>query len=364
MARVVPSITSEPFGSLRGASVERYTLANGGMQVRILTYGGIIQSLDVADRAGHLANVSLGFGTLDEYVAGSPFFGALIGRFANRIAGGRFKLDGVTYEVPVNNGPNSLHGGLEGFDKRVWQASPAQGSDAVSLKLALLSPDGDQGYPGALSVEVTYTLAADNALRLGYRATTDRPTVINLTNHTYFNLAGEGSGSIEDHVLTLFASHYTPIDDALIPTGAVAPVEDTPLDFTSPMPIGARVRTGFDQLAYAHGYDHNFVLDRPHTDGSSLRLAARAVHPASGRVLEVLTTEAAVQFYSGNFLDGSLVGTSGRIYRQGDAFTLETQHFPDAPNHPEFPSTVLRPNEVFASTTVYQFPPPTSTGRS
>jgi aldose 1-epimerase len=358
MARVVPSITSEPFGSLHGDSVERYTLSNGRMHVRILTYGGILQSIEVSDRAGHLANVSLGFGTLDEYIAGSPFFGALIGRFANRIAGGRFKLDGVTYEVPVNDGPNSLHGGVEGFDKCVWRASPVQASDAVSLKLVLFSPHGDQGYPGALSVEVTYTLAGHNALRLDYRATTDRPTVVNLTNHTYFNLAGEGSGSIEDHVLTLFASHYTPIDDTLIPTGAIAPVDDTPMDFTIPTAIGARLRTAFDQLTYARGYDHNFVLDRPHTDSSPLRLAARAVHPISGRVLEVLTTEPAIQFYSGNFLDGSLVGTSGRIYRQADAFTLETQHYPDAPNRPEFPSTVLRPNEVYASTTVYQFPAP------
>ncbi|HEY0581714.1 MAG TPA: aldose epimerase family protein [Chloroflexota bacterium] len=346
---------SDVFGSLRGDSVERYTLANTGMRVRILTYGGILQSIEVPDRAGHLANVSLGFATLDEYVRGSPFFGALIGRFANRIANGRFNLDGVTYEVPVNDGPNSLHGGLQGFDKRLWRASPVQGSDQVGLKLALFSPHGDQGYPGALSVEVIYTLTSDNALRLDYRATTDRPTIVNLTNHTYFNLAGEGSGSIEDHVLTLFASRYTPIDDTLIPTGSIAPVAGTPMDFTTPTPIGARLRVGFDQLAHAHGYDHNYVLDRPPADGASLRLAGRVLDPTSGRVLEVLTTESAIQFYSGNFLDGSLIGTSGRSYRQADAFTLETQRYPDAPNHPEFPSTVLRPGEVFASTTVFQF---------
>jgi aldose 1-epimerase len=355
MHDVALSIEAGPFGSAHGDSVERYTLSNGVMQVRILTYGGILQSIEVPDRAGQLANVSLGFATLDPYVRGNPFFGALVGRFANRIAGGRFELDGVTYDVPVNDGPNSLHGGNEGFDKRVWQASPVRGSDSVGVKLALVSPDGDAGYPGALSVEVTYTLTSANALRLDYRATTAGPTVVNLTNHTYFNLAGEGSGSIEDHVLTLFASRYTPVDDTLIPTGAVVAVTGTPLDFTGPMPIGARLRAGFDQLARAHGYDHNYVLDRPPTDGSSLLLAARALDPTSGRVLEVLTTEPAVQFYSGNFLDGSLIGTNGRVYRQADAFTLETQHYPDAPNRPEFPSTVLRPGEVFASTTVFQF---------
>ena len=262
----------------------------------------------------------------------------------------------MPYEVPVNDGPNSLHGGLEGFDKRVWQASPLPASDdAVGLKLSLFSPHGDQGYPGALSVEVTYTLGTEHALRLDYRATADRPTVVNLTNHTYFNLAGEGSGSIEDHVLTLFADRYTPIDDALIPTGAIEPVAGTPLDFTSPTRIGARLRAGVDQLARAHGYDHNYVLDRQPIDGSSVRLAARVLDPTSGRVVEALTTEPGIQFYSANFLDGSLVGASGRIYRQGDAFTLETQHYPDAPNHPEFPSTELRPGEVFASTTVFRF---------
>jgi len=358
-----PSIESEPFGSLHNATVERYTLFNAGMHVRILTYGGILQSIDVPDRAGHLANISLGFATLDQYVQRSPFFGALIGRFANRIANGRFTLDEVTYELPVNDGPNSLHGGIDGFDKRVWQASPVRGSDAVGLKLALSSPDGDAGYPGVLSLEVTYTLTADNALRLDYRATTDRPTVANLTNHTYFNLAGEGSGSIEDHVLTLFADRYTPIDDVLIPTGAIEPVAGTPMDFTAATPIGARLRAGFDQLARAHGYDHNYVLDRRRSD-ASLRLAARALDPTSGRVLEVLTTEPAIQFYSGNFLDGSLVGTSGQMYRQADAFTLETQHYPDSPNHPEFPSTELRPGEMFASTTVFKFSTSTSTSTS
>jgi aldose 1-epimerase len=349
-----PSVESEPFGSLGGDSVERYTLSNGRTQVRILTYGGIVQSIEVPDRDGRLANVALGFASLDQYVQGGGFFGALIGRFANRIRGGRFELDGVRYEVPINSGPNSLHGGPLGFDKRVWRAGPVRGSDTVGVQLALFSPDGDAGYPGAMSVAVTYTLTLDNSLRVDYRATTDRPTVINLTNHTYFNLAGEGSGTIEDHVLTLFASAYTPIDEVLIPTGAIDLVAGTPLDFTTPTPIGARLRASFDQLAYAHGYDHNYVLDRE-PSGTSLRLAARAFDPISDRVLEVLTTEPGVQFYSSNFLDGSRIGTSGRTYRQTDAFTLETQHYPDSPNHPAFPSTVLRSGEVFASTTVFRF---------
>jgi len=349
-AGVSRSQLSTSFGSARGETVERYTLTNvRGMRVAILSFGGIVQSIEVPDRHGQLANVALGFADLDNYVTRNPYFGALIGRFANRLARARFALDGTEYTLDANPGPSSLHGGLDGFDKRVWQV---HGADARRLVLALGSPDGDQGYPGSLSVEVTYSLDDDGALRLDYRATTDRPTVLNLTNHSYFNLAGEGSGSVEDHVLTIHAEGYTPIDATLIPTGAIEPVADTPLDFRRPTPIGERLRAGFEQLVLAQGYDFNFVIDG---QPGVLRPAARVEHPTSGRVLEVLSTEPGLQFYTGNFLDGSLVGPSGRVYRQGDAFTLETQHFPDSPNQPTFPSTVLRPGQTFASTTVYRF---------
>jgi aldose 1-epimerase len=344
------SIDSEPFAAHRGQPVERYTLAStSGLRVRILTYGGIIQSLEVPDRTGQPANVVLGCAALDDYISRNPYFGAAIGRFANRIAHARFSLDGTSYALEANHGPNALHGGVDGFDKRIWRAEV---TSADSLKLSLDSPDGDQGYPGALTVSVTYTVNQDNALRLDYRATTDRATVVNLTNHTYFNLAGEGSGSIEDHLLTLYADTYTPIDATLIPTGALEPVAGTPLDFRTPTPIGARLREGFPQLVLAQGYDHNYVINGP---AGALRPAARAEHAASGRLMEVTTTEPGVQFYTGNFIDGSLVGPSDRIYRQGDGFTLETQHFPDSPNQPNFPSTVLRPGEVFSSSTVFQF---------
>jgi aldose 1-epimerase len=340
----------EPFGNLRDQPVERYTLTNSrGARARILSYGGIIQSLEVPDRHGQLANIALGLATLDEYVQRSPYFGALIGRFANRIGGARFALDGTEYTLDANHGSSSLHGGLDGFDKRIWDAHQSQ---PERLDLRLQSPDGDQGYPGTLTVEVSYTLDESSALRLEYRATTDRPTVVNLTNHSYFNLAGEGSGSIEDHLLTLYAHTYTPVDARLIPTGARASVDGTPLDFRAPTPIGARLRAGFEQVVLAQGYDHNFVVDGP---PGTLRRAARVEHPPSGRVIKVLTTEPGIQFYSGNFLDGSLVGPSGRTYRQGDGLTLETQHFPDAPNQPAFPSTVLRPGETYTSTTVFEF---------
>jgi aldose 1-epimerase len=349
-AGVSGSQLSTPFGTARGEPVERYTLGNArGMRVAILTYGGIVQSLEVPDRHGQLANVALGFANLDDYVARNPYFGALVGRFANRLGRARFSLDGTEYSLDANQAPNALHGGLDGFDKRIWQVRDAT---AQRLDLALDSPHGDQGYPGTLSVQVSYSLDDDGALRLDYRASTDRPTVLNLTNHSYFNLAGEGSGSVEDHVVTIHAAGYTPIDAALIPTGAIESVAGTPLDFRTPTPIGARLRSGSEQLVRAQGYDFNFVIDG---QPGVLRSAARVEHPASGRVVEVRSTEPGLQFYTGNFLDGSLVGPSGRAYRQGDAFALEAQHFPDSPNQPTFPSTVLRPGETFASTTVYRF---------
>jgi aldose 1-epimerase len=340
-------ISREPFGIVQGQPVERFSLASEALRLRVLTYGGIIQSLEVPDRQGAFANVTLGFSTLEQYVRGNPFFGALIGRFANRIAAGRFTLDDHSYHLDINDGPNSLHGGRDGFDKQIWEATAL----ADGVRLSVHSPDGAGGYPGALDVDASYTVEGSE-LRIDYRATTDAATVLNLTNHAYFNLGGEGAGSIEDHVLTLVASSFTPVDQTLIPTGAIEPVRGTPLDFTTPTRIGQRLRDGFEQLVIGRGYDHNFVLDRA---GAGLALAARVEHPASGRTLEVLTTEPAVQFYSGNLLDGTLAGASGKLYRPTDGFTLETQHFPDSPNHAHFPSTVLRPGQTFASTTVLRF---------
>jgi aldose 1-epimerase len=354
-ARAAATITRDPFGTTAsGTRVYRYTLTNTqGMRVRILTYGGIVQSMSVPDRNGKFRNVTLGLSTLHDYVAESPYFGAIIGRYANRIAKGTFRLDGKTYHLPINNDPNSLHGGTRGFDKRVWAATPQDKNGVVSLKLSRVSPDGEMGYPGTMHVTVTYTLTNHNGLRMDYRATTDKDTIINLTNHAYFNLAGEGSGTVYNQRLMINADRYTPIDATLIPTGRKAPVAGTPFDFTKSKAIGRDIRDGVQQIVFANGYDHNWVLNRTGGHGS-LKLAARAYDPASGRVLRVLTDQPGVQFYTGNFLDGSIVGISGKTYRQGDAFTLETQHFPDSPNHANFPSTVL-PGEVFKSSTVYQF---------
>jgi aldose 1-epimerase len=352
-----PSVSKQLFGTAEGQSVERYILTSGqGVAVNILNYGGIIQEIAAPDRHGQVANITLGFAQLDGYAAGHPFFGALAGRFANRIARGRFALDGVTYQLALNDGPNALHGGVAGFDKQLWQVvEERQDGEEVGLILTRVSPDGEEGYPGTLQVQVTYTLTRGNALRIDYRATTDRPTVLNLTNHAYFNLAGEGSGTIYDHVMQINATRYTPVDDTLIPTGELAPVAGTPLDFTRPAPIGARIRDGHPQIVLGRGYDHNFVLDRPAPTDTSLIVAAAVTHPASGRTLQVMTTEPGLQFYSGNFLDGRYVGTSGRTYRQADGFCLETQHYPDTPNQPGFPPAVLRPGQQYASTTVYTF---------
>ncbi len=350
-------MTRQPMGEVDGQAVDLYTLTNAnGMAVTIMTYGGIIQSIRVPDRDGTMANVALGFATLDAYVEQSPYFGAITGRYANRIARGTFRLDGKTYRLALNNDENSLHGGEQGFDKFVWGANRVADSDGVGLRLSRISPDGEEGYPGTLAVDVTYTLTDNNELRIDYRATTDATTVLNLTNHSYFNLAGEGTGSILEHQLQLNASRYTPIDVTLIPTGEMAPVANTPFDFTAAQPIGDRIRDGaHEQIVIGCGYDHNFVLDRPSPDDTSLILAARVTDPTSGRVLEVSTTEPGIQFYSGNFLDGTLAGTGGNVYRQGDGFALETQHFPNSPNEPDFPSTALSPNEEFTSTTIYAF---------
>ncbi|WP_285568907.1 aldose epimerase family protein [Actinoallomurus iriomotensis] len=346
-------ITKEQFGALSdGTKVWRYTLTSGVLRVRIITYGGIVQQLDAPDRHGHRANVVLGFPDLNDYVTKNnpgPYFGALIGRYANRIAKGTFTLDGRTYHLPINSDPNSLHGGTKGFDTKVWTATPGRTGDGVSLRLDLTSPDGDMGYPGTVKASVTYTLSR-NLLHVDYRATTDKPTIVNLTNHSYWNLAGEGTGSIYADKLQINASHYTPVDSALIPTGQIASVARTPMDFRQPVEIGARIRDNFQQLAYGQGYDHNWVLD-----GSGFRPAARVIEPGSGRVLSIATDQPGIQFYSGNFLDGTLYGTSGHSYRQGDGLALETQHFPDSPNHPNFPSTVLRPGQTYRTATTFTF---------
>jgi aldose 1-epimerase len=350
------TITRQAWGrTTAGVAVDRYTLSANGMRVRILTYGGILQSIETPDRRGRPANVTLGFDNLRDYETKSPYFGCITGRYANRIAKGQFTLDGVQYQLPINNDPNSLHGGTVGFDKHVWQATPMTTKDGVALRLRFTSPDGDQGYPGELTATVTYTLTDDRAIRMDYLATTSKPTVVNLTNHAYFNLAGEGSGTIDGHQLMLNASRYTPVDSTLIPTGAIDPVAGTPMDFRRATAIGARNRDGFPQLVIGRGYDHNWALDRRDDTYTRLELAARATDPGSGRQLTVLTTEPGIQFYGGNFLDGTLVGTSGRVYRQGDGFALETQHYPDSPNHANFPSTVLRPGQTYRTTTIYQF---------
>jgi aldose 1-epimerase len=360
--KTAPTLTRQAFGKADGVAVDRYTLTNSkGMKVKIITYGGTIQELWVPDKAGKSANVVLGFPTLADYInknspypAGGPYLGSLIGRYGNRIANGTFTLDGTTYHLPINNAPNSLHGGINGFDNKVWTATPvAPTNSTVGLKLHYTSPDGEEGYPGTLSVDVTYTLTNENALQIDYHATTDAPTVVNLTNHTYWNLSGEGSGTIYDHVLQLNAHNYTPVNSTLIPTGDIDSVVGTPFDFTDPTPIGARIRDANQQIKFGRGYDHNFVLDRD-AGSNDLFDAAEVDDPASGRTLEIDTTEPGIQFYSGNFLDGTLQGTSGKFYRQGDGFALETQHYPDSPNEPSFPSTVLRPGQALDSTTIFK----------
>ncbi|MBF6333120.1 aldose epimerase family protein [Nocardia transvalensis] len=357
-AQQAPTITSEPFGRVNDTQVSRYTLSNGrGMRVGILDYGGIIQSLEAPDRGGRVDNVVLGFPTLDGYLASNtfdskPYFGAIAGRYANRIAKGTFSLDGVEYHVPVNNNGNSLHGGTSGFDQKVWQATPQSGADTAGLRLQYVSPAGEMGYPGSLTTTVTYTLDRDNRLTIDYGATTDAPTVVNLTNHTYWNLAGESALDIYDHKLTLNADRYTPTDQTQIPTGQLAPVHGTPMDFTTPTAIGSRITAADPQLLTGQGYDLNWVLNR--SDDTSLVRAATVQDPASGRVLTVHTTEPGIQFYSGNFLAGAFTGTSGRAYRQGAGLALEAQHFPDSPNHPDFPTTRLNPGQTYRQTTVFQ----------
>ena len=348
------SITSKPFGTLpSGQKVTLYTLTNSkGASATISDYGGLVTSLRMPDRGGKFDDVVLGYGSLEGYLKESPYFGALIGRYGNRIAKGVFTLDGTTHHLPVNNGPNALHGGIKGFDKVLWNATPVMTGGGPSLKLSYTSKDGEEGYPGTLSVTAVYTLTDRNELKLVYRATTDKPTIVNLTHHSYFNLAGQGNGTILDHLVTLKAGHFTPVDKDLIPTGEIAPVKGTPFDFRKPTAIGARINQPDQQLHFGGGYDHNWVADKlPHTLG----LIAKVEDPGSGRILEVLSTEPGVQFYTGNFLDGTITGKEGKVYPHRSAFCLEPQHFPDSPNHPNFPSVVLKPGQTYKNTIIYRF---------
>jgi aldose 1-epimerase len=351
------SLSSAPYGvAANGEAITQYTLDSGhGVTVRFINYGGIITAITAPDRRGVAADIVLGLPSLQDYerLNGNIHFGALIGRYANRIAAGRFVLDGKTYQLPVNDPPNTLHGGPASFDARVWRVEPLKSGDGAGATLHYTSPDGDNGFPGALAVDVTYMLTSDNALWIDYRATTDRATVVNLTNHSYFNLAGEGSGSVEAQTIQIAASRFTPTDASSIPTGELVPVAGTPMDLRAPTPIGKNLRSGDRQLAWAHGFDHNWVLDAG--GGAEPGFAARATDPASGRVLEVYTTQPGLQFYTANGLNGSVTGKSGRAYRQTDAFALEAEHFPDSPNRPSFPGTVLRPGERFHEVTIFRF---------
>ncbi|MHC4461299.1 MAG: aldose epimerase family protein [Planctomycetota bacterium] len=348
------SVEKQNFGKTAdGEAVELYTLTNSnGLKAKIMTYGGILVSLEVPDRNGKLTDVVLGYETLSGYVSNNPYFGATVGRYANRIANGEFTLDGTRYELAKNNGENHLHGGIKGFDKVVWAAESFKEEGAAGLKLTYLSKDGEEGYPGNLTCTVTYTLTNDNGLKISFDALTDKATVVNLSHHSYFNLAGQGVGDILGHRLMINADRFTPVDAGLIPTGELRSVKGTPMDFTKPFAIGARINEDDQQLKYGGGYDHNWVLNKT---GDELALAVRVYEPSSGRVMEVYTTEPGVQFYAGNFLDGSITGKGNKVYKHRYGFCLEPQHFPDSPNKPDFPSVVLRPGQRYAHITIYKF---------
>jgi aldose 1-epimerase len=347
------TITSEAFGNVLGETVELYTLTNpGGLEVKITNFGGIVTSNKAPDREGDLADVVLGYDAFGDYVNDPNYFGAICGRYGNRIARGRFRLDGEGYDLAINNAPNHLHGGNTGFNKRVWKAVPARVKDGVALTLKYVSPDGEENYPGTLDVDVTYVLTKDNDLRIEYAAKTDQTTPVNLTHHGYFNLAGAGNGTVLGHELSIEAERYTPTDKTLIPTGQLAPVEGTPLDFTTPKSIGRDIGDRHEQLEYGNGFDHNFVLDGAR--GNRATLAATVVEPESGRRMEVFTTEPGIQLYTANHLDGN-AGRRGETYSKYGAFCLETQHFPDSPNQLGFPTTILIPGKEYTQTTIYRF---------
>jgi aldose 1-epimerase len=345
-------VQRQPFGTVNGAPVEMFVLKNAnGVEVRAITYGGIITSIKTPDRAGALGDIVLGFDAIDGYLGDHPFFGAIIGRYGNRIAKGRFTIDGTEYQLATNNGPNHLHGGIKGFDKQLWTAEPRPAKPGESsVVFRYTSADGEEGYPGKLAVEVTYTLNANNELAVDYLATTDKPTHVNLTQHSYFNLAGDGD--ILAHEVTIDADRYTPVDGTLIPTGELAPVDGTPFDFRQSTAIGARIDAADPQIKNGQGYDHNWVLNR---SGAALQRAARVVEPKSGRTLEVSTTEPGMQFYTGNFLDGKLAGKGGQAYVRRSGFCLETQHYPDSPNQPDFPTTLIKAGQDYRSRTVFAF---------
>lgn len=349
------NLKPESFGKTKdGKTATLYTLRNAnGVEAKITNYGGIVVSLKVPDRTGKLDDVVLGYDNLAGYIKETPYFGCLVGRYGNRIAKGKFTLDGQTYCLATNNGPNALHGGITGFDKVLWEAETYETEDGPALQLRYTSKDGEEGYPGTLHITAIYTLTDDNALRLEYTATTDKPTIVNLTHHSYFNLAGQGNGDILGHEMMINGDKITPVDATLIPTGELRPVTGTPFDFTKPHTIGERVNQPDEQLKFGGGYDHNWVLNKAFE--KELSLAARVTEPTSGRVMEVLTSEPGVQFYCGNFLDGTITGKAGKVYKHRYGFCLEPQHYPDSPNKPQFPSTVLRPGETYLNTIIYKF---------
>jgi aldose 1-epimerase len=348
------TITKSDFGKTPdGTSVEIYTLRNAkGAEARILTYGGIVQSLYMPDKNGNLGDIVLGYDSLDGYLTNSPYFGALVGRYGNRIGGAKFTLEGQTYELAKNNNGNSLHGGLKGFDKVVWTAQPMVTSHGPALILTYLSKDGEEGFPGNLLVTAIYTLTDNNELKLEYTATTDKPTVVNLTHHSYFNLAGQGNGTILDEIVYINADKTTPVDSGLIPTGDLADVTGTPFDFRKPTAIGARIDDPDTVLQYGPGYDHNWVINKPL---GKFGLMARVTDPKTGRIMEVWSDQPGLQFYAGNFLDGTIVGKEGKVYQRRYAFCMEPQHFPDSPNKPQFPSVELKPGQTYHNTIVYKF---------
>lgn len=352
--RTESGVDVRPFGTLpSGQDVLAYTLKNAnGVELTAISYGGIITSLKTPDKTGAFTDIVLGYDNLDGYLKTTPYFGAIIGRYGNRIGKATFSLDGKTYTLAANNGPNALHGGVQGFDKVLWTGKPVAATDGKAVEFSYTSKDGEEGYPGTLQVTVRYTLTDSNQLQIDYHATTDKATPVNLTQHSYFNLAGDGSGDILQHEVQLDADRFTPVDSTLIPTGVLQPVAGTPFDFRTPTAIGSRINNADQQLKNGGGYDHNWVLTR---SGTGLSHAARVVEPTSGRTLDVSTTEPGIQFYTGNFLDGTITGKSGHVYKHRTGFCLETQHFPDSPNQPSFPSTILRPGQTYTSRTVYTF---------